>query len=82
MGFGKIAMLLRFPIGVVAAITPFNAPVNLACHKIGPAIAAGNVVVLKAPPQGPGVIHGDGNHEGPLGHLRRAAQRPALRCPG
>ena len=58
MGFGKIAMLLRFPIGVVAAITPFNAPVNLACHKIGPAIAAGNVVVLKAPPQCPGVIHG------------------------
>ncbi|MEO8883255.1 MAG: aldehyde dehydrogenase family protein [Devosia sp.] len=57
MGFGKIAMLLRFPIGVVAAITPFNAPVNLACHKIGPAIAAGNVVVLKAPPQCPGVIH-------------------------
>jgi acyl-CoA reductase-like NAD-dependent aldehyde dehydrogenase len=57
MGFGKIAMLLRFPVGVVAAITPFNAPVNLACHKIGPAIAAGNVVVLKAPPQCPGVIH-------------------------
>jgi acyl-CoA reductase-like NAD-dependent aldehyde dehydrogenase len=57
MGFGKIAFLLRFPIGVVAAITPFNAPVNLACHKIGPAIAAGNVVVLKAPPQCPGVIH-------------------------
>jgi acyl-CoA reductase-like NAD-dependent aldehyde dehydrogenase len=58
MGFGKIAMLLRFPLGVVAAITPFNAPVNLACHKIGPAIAAGNVVVLKAPPQCPGVIDG------------------------
>ncbi|MDR3530996.1 MAG: aldehyde dehydrogenase family protein [Rhodopila sp.] len=57
MGFGKIAMLLRFPIGVVAAITPFNAPVNLACHKIGPAIAAGNVAVLKAPPQCPGTIH-------------------------
>jgi acyl-CoA reductase-like NAD-dependent aldehyde dehydrogenase len=57
MGFGKIALLLRFPIGVVAAITPFNAPANLACHKIGPAIAAGNVVVLKAPPQCPGVIH-------------------------
>ena len=57
LGFGKIAMLLRFPIGVVAAITPFNAPVNLACHKIGPAIAAGNVAVLKAPPQCPGTIH-------------------------
>jgi acyl-CoA reductase-like NAD-dependent aldehyde dehydrogenase len=57
MGFGKIAMLLRFPIGVVAAITPFNAPVNLACHKVAPAIAAGNVVVLKAPPQCPATIH-------------------------
>jgi acyl-CoA reductase-like NAD-dependent aldehyde dehydrogenase len=57
MGFGKIALLLRFPVGVVAAITPFNAPLNLACHKIGPALAAGNVVVLKAPPQCPGVIH-------------------------
>jgi acyl-CoA reductase-like NAD-dependent aldehyde dehydrogenase len=57
MGFGKIAMLLRFPVGVIAAITPFNAPVNLACHKIGPAIASGNVVVLKAPPQCPAVIH-------------------------
>jgi acyl-CoA reductase-like NAD-dependent aldehyde dehydrogenase len=56
-GFGKIAMLLRFPVGVIAAITPFNAPVNLACHKIGPAIASGNVVVLKAPPQCPAVIH-------------------------
>jgi acyl-CoA reductase-like NAD-dependent aldehyde dehydrogenase len=49
--------LLRFPVGVVAAITPFNAPVNLACHKIAPAIAAGNTLVLKAPPQSPGVIH-------------------------
>lgn len=53
MGAGKLAMLLRFPVGVVAAITPFNAPVNLACHKIGPALAAGNSVVLKAPPQAP-----------------------------
>lgn len=37
----------RFPIGVVAAITPFNVPLNLVCHKIGPALAAGNSVVLK-----------------------------------
>jgi acyl-CoA reductase-like NAD-dependent aldehyde dehydrogenase len=57
MGARKIAMMLRFPVGVVAAITPFNAPFNLACHKIGPAIAAGNAIVLKAPPQAPGVIH-------------------------
>ena len=57
MGAGKICFMLRFPVGVVAGITPFNAPVNLACHKIAPAIAAGNSLVLKAPPQSPGVIH-------------------------
>ncbi len=57
MGAGKIAMLLRFPVGVVAGITPFNAPFNLACHKIAPALAAGNAIVLKAPPQSPGVVH-------------------------
>jgi acyl-CoA reductase-like NAD-dependent aldehyde dehydrogenase len=53
MGAGKIAMLLRFPVGVIAGITPFNAPFNLAAHKIGPAVASGNVIVLKAPPQSP-----------------------------
>ncbi len=57
MGAGKLAMMLRFPVGIVAAITPFNAPFNLAAHKIAPAVAAGNVVVLKAPPQAPGVVH-------------------------
>ena len=56
MGAGKIAFLLRFPVGVVGAITPFNAPFNLACHKLGPAFAAGNAVVLKAPPQAAGVV--------------------------
>jgi acyl-CoA reductase-like NAD-dependent aldehyde dehydrogenase len=56
-GAGKIAFMLRFPVGVVGAITPFNAPFNLACHKVAPAIAAGNTIVLKAPPQTPGVIH-------------------------
>lgn len=57
MGAGKLAFLLRFPVGVVGAITPFNAPFNLACHKVAPAIAAGNSIILKAPPQAPGVIH-------------------------
>jgi acyl-CoA reductase-like NAD-dependent aldehyde dehydrogenase len=37
----------RFPIGVVLAITPFNDPLNLVAHKLGPAIAAGNAVILK-----------------------------------
>jgi glyceraldehyde-3-phosphate dehydrogenase (NADP+) len=37
----------RFPIGVVLAITPFNDPLNLVAHKLGPAVAAGNSVILK-----------------------------------
>jgi glyceraldehyde-3-phosphate dehydrogenase (NADP+) len=37
----------RFPVGVVGAITPFNDPLAMACHKAGPALAAGNAVVLK-----------------------------------
>lgn len=53
MGAGKIAMMLRFPVGVVAAITPFNGPTNLAAHKLGPALAAGNSLVLKPSPKAP-----------------------------
>ncbi|MEZ6060223.1 MAG: aldehyde dehydrogenase family protein [Planctomycetaceae bacterium] len=44
---GRLGFTLRVPCGVVAAITPFNFPLNLVCHKIGPALAAGNSVVLK-----------------------------------
>ncbi|MBL8628863.1 MAG: aldehyde dehydrogenase family protein [Rhodospirillaceae bacterium] len=57
MGAGKIAMMLRFPVGVIAAITPFNAPLNLAAHKIAPALAAGNSIVIKAPPQAAATVH-------------------------
>jgi acyl-CoA reductase-like NAD-dependent aldehyde dehydrogenase len=57
MGAGKLAVMLRHPVGVVGAITPFNAPFNLAAHKIAPALAAGNSIVLKAPPQSPLVVH-------------------------
>jgi acyl-CoA reductase-like NAD-dependent aldehyde dehydrogenase len=46
-GAGKLGFTLRVPCGVVAAITPFNFPLNLVCHKIGPALAAGNAVILK-----------------------------------
>src|SRR5688572_6239259 len=46
-GANKLGFTLRVPCGVVAAITPFNFPLNLVCHKIGPALAAGNAVVLK-----------------------------------
>jgi acyl-CoA reductase-like NAD-dependent aldehyde dehydrogenase len=53
MGAGKIALTLRFPVGVVAAITPFNAPINMLAHKLGPALAAGNAVVVKPSPKAP-----------------------------
>lgn len=46
-GGGKFGFTLRVPCGVVAAITPFNFPLNLVCHKVGPALAAGNAVVIK-----------------------------------
>jgi acyl-CoA reductase-like NAD-dependent aldehyde dehydrogenase len=44
---GKFGFTLRVPCGVVVAITPFNFPLNLVSHKVGPALAAGNAVVLK-----------------------------------
>ena len=43
----RLAYTLRVPVGVVCAISPFNFPFNLATHKIAPALAAGNTVVLK-----------------------------------
>lgn len=52
-GVGRIGYTLREPIGVIGAITPFNFPMNLVAHKVGPAIAAGNTVVLKPASQTP-----------------------------
>ena len=52
-GVGKLALTLRVPIGVVAAISPFNFPLNLVAHKIAPALAAGCAVVLKPASQTP-----------------------------
>jgi acyl-CoA reductase-like NAD-dependent aldehyde dehydrogenase len=46
-GAGKFGFTLRIPVGIVAAITPFNFPLNLVCHKVGPALAAGNAVIIK-----------------------------------
>jgi glyceraldehyde-3-phosphate dehydrogenase (NADP+) len=46
-GAGKEGLIKYFPIGLVAGIAPFNFPLNLAVHKIAPAIAAGNVIILK-----------------------------------
>ncbi|WP_080848759.1 aldehyde dehydrogenase family protein [Cytobacillus gottheilii] len=49
----KFGFTIREPLGVIAAITPFNFPFNLAAHKLGPAIAAGNTIVLKPASQTP-----------------------------
>lgn len=46
-GETRLAFTIRVPVGVVVAIAPFNAPLSTVAHKIGPAIAAGNAVVLK-----------------------------------
>lgn len=46
-GEGRIGIVQRFPVGVVLGITPFNFPLNLACHKLGPAVASGNAIILK-----------------------------------
>ncbi len=44
---GQMGFTIRVPCGVVAAISPFNFPLNLVCHKVGPALAAGNAVIIK-----------------------------------
>jgi acyl-CoA reductase-like NAD-dependent aldehyde dehydrogenase len=50
---GRWGMVKRFPLGPIAAITPFNFPLNLVAHKVAPAIAAGCSMVLKPAPQTP-----------------------------
>lgn len=52
-GEGHSAYTVYRPMGVVSAITPFNFPMNLVAHKVGPAIAAGNTIVLKPAEQTP-----------------------------
>jgi glyceraldehyde-3-phosphate dehydrogenase (NADP+) len=52
-GVGYTALVVRRPIGVIGAISPFNFPLNLVAHKLAPALAVGNPMVLKAPPQAP-----------------------------
>jgi glyceraldehyde-3-phosphate dehydrogenase (NADP+) len=44
---GRTGLIRRFPMGVIAGIAPFNFPLNLVAHKVGPAIASGNTIVLK-----------------------------------
>jgi len=52
-GKKTMAFFRREPVGVVVAITPFNFPLNLVAHKLGPALVAGNAVVLKPTPEAP-----------------------------
>ncbi len=52
-GVGRLGVVRRFPVGPIAAIAPFNFPLNLAVHKVAPAIASGNPIVLKPATQTP-----------------------------
>ncbi len=44
---GRLGILRRFPLGPIAGITPFNFPLNLVAHKVAPAVAAGNPIIIK-----------------------------------
>jgi glyceraldehyde-3-phosphate dehydrogenase (NADP+) len=52
-GRGHVGIARRFPVGVVYGITPFNFPLNLVAHKVAPAIASGNTIVVKPSPKAP-----------------------------
>ena len=52
-GRGHTGLIRRFPLGVILAITPFNFPLNLVAHKVAPALATGNSVLLKPSPRTP-----------------------------
>lgn len=54
-GTGRIGTVLRRPLGVVFGITPFNDPLNLVAHKVAPALAAGNAILVKPHERTPGV---------------------------
>lgn len=61
LGENRIGIVRRFPIGIITCISPFNYPLNLSCHKVGPAMAAGNSFILKPASATPisGLILGD-----------------------
>lgn len=50
---GHLGILRRYPIGPILGITPFNFPLNLVAHKVAPALAAGNPILVKPAPQTP-----------------------------
>ncbi len=52
-GRGHFGLVRRFPLGVIYGLTPFNFPLNLVAHKVAPALATGNTIVIKPSPQTP-----------------------------
>jgi glyceraldehyde-3-phosphate dehydrogenase (NADP+) len=52
-GKGHVGFVRRFPIGVIYGMTPFNFPLNLVAHKVAPAVASGNTIVVKPSPRTP-----------------------------
>jgi aldehyde dehydrogenase (NAD+) len=56
-GGGDVGLLVREPVGVVAAIIPWNGPILLIAHKLAPALIAGCTVVIKASPEAPGAAY-------------------------
>lgn len=56
-GGGEVGLLVREPVGVVGAIIPWNAPLNLATNKVAPALLAGCTLVIKASPEAPGALY-------------------------
>lgn len=44
---GRLSLMRRFPLGPILGISPFNFPLNLVCHKLAPALAAGNPIIIK-----------------------------------
>jgi acyl-CoA reductase-like NAD-dependent aldehyde dehydrogenase len=52
-GKGHVGFVKRFPIGVIYGITPFNFPLNLVMHKVAPAVASGNAIIIKPSPRTP-----------------------------
>ena len=75
---GRSGIVRRYPIGPVAGISPFNFPLNLAAHKVAPAIAAGCSIVLKPPSKDPLVMLRVARLPG---RDRPAARAPSASCP-
>lgn len=74
------ALIRRFPIGPILGITPFNFPLNLVAHKVAPALAAGNPIIIKPAPQTPLSALALGEMVVRAGWPRGGDQRPALRA--